>query len=301
MCRMSTAHFRITYDGPALDSHEMDVRDLAPSLLAVADLCEAAGQAIYGRSSKMAVNVRASFRTGSFGVDLSVGQNALQHVMAWLSGPDGVAMANGAAILGALGISGGGLIGLLKLLRGRKIKQVEVEGDKKRILTEDGERLLVETLVLTLLQDRPVRENLARALSPLDRDGISRVAFGDDESVREIVEKEDRPFFTPPLAQDELLFSNERIQAFSIVSLAFKEDNKWRLNDGQATIHVTIEDHTFLERVNSNIETFAKADVLICRVLVTQWQTEAGVRTEYVVQEVLDHKDTARQIPMNLS
>lgn len=98
MCRMSTAHFRITYDGPALDSHEMDVRDLAPSLLAVADLCEAAGQAIYGRSSKMAVNVRASFRTGSFGVDLSVGQNALQHVMAWLSGPDGVAMANGAAM-----------------------------------------------------------------------------------------------------------------------------------------------------------------------------------------------------------
>lgn len=49
------------------------------------------------------------------------------------------------------------------------------------------------------------------------------------------------------------------------------------------------------------METFAKADVLICRVLVTQWQTEAGVRTEYVVQEILDHKETARQIPMNLS
>jgi len=37
----SAKHFRITYDGPALASHEMDVRELAPALLAMSDLLKA--------------------------------------------------------------------------------------------------------------------------------------------------------------------------------------------------------------------------------------------------------------------
>lgn len=43
-----TTRARITYDGPALAEHVMDVRDLAPALLAFGDLCEEAGRALYG-------------------------------------------------------------------------------------------------------------------------------------------------------------------------------------------------------------------------------------------------------------
>jgi len=39
--------FRIVYDGPALDTHEMDVRDLAPALLSLSDALEEAGKTIY--------------------------------------------------------------------------------------------------------------------------------------------------------------------------------------------------------------------------------------------------------------
>ncbi|TSE29044.1 hypothetical protein [Tepidimonas charontis] len=34
------SNVRITYDGPALDAHAMDVRALAPALMAFGDLCE---------------------------------------------------------------------------------------------------------------------------------------------------------------------------------------------------------------------------------------------------------------------
>ena len=36
----SQASFHLIYDGPALANHEMNVRDLAPALLAVGELLE---------------------------------------------------------------------------------------------------------------------------------------------------------------------------------------------------------------------------------------------------------------------
>ena len=47
---MSAEHFRITDDGPALDAHEMDVRDLTPALLSLADACEAARHCLVRRA-----------------------------------------------------------------------------------------------------------------------------------------------------------------------------------------------------------------------------------------------------------
>jgi hypothetical protein len=86
--------------------------------------------------------------------------------------------------------------------------------------------------------------------------------------------------------------------AFSIVSLAFKEDNKWRLSDGAATISATIADADFLKAVDENLESFSKGDVLMCEVLVRQWQTRGGAKTDFEVVKVLEHRRAARQIAL---
>jgi hypothetical protein len=52
--------------------------------------------------------------------------------------------------------------------------------------------------------------------------------------------------------------------------------------------------------VDQNIETFAKNDILICQVRVKQWQTGQGAKTEYVVEEVLEHRQAARQLKLPL-
>ncbi len=55
------SRFRVTYDGPALESSEMDVRELAPALLAFGDLLDASTRALCGAQVRPQVNVRGGF------------------------------------------------------------------------------------------------------------------------------------------------------------------------------------------------------------------------------------------------
>lgn len=93
----------------------------------------------------------------------------------------------------------------------------------------------------------------------------------------------------------DLILDEVRQYAFSIVSLAFKEDNKWRLTDGQNTFSVSMKDETFQHRVDNNDVAFAKGDVLVCDLRTIQWQVEEGVKSEYEVVRVVAHRP-ARQL-----
>ena len=298
------SNVRITYDGPALDAHAMDVRALAPALLAFGDLCEHAAQALYGDAVRVRVEVRASFRTGSFGIDLSVSQQLAQQVIHWLSGDGATAAANAKALLEIIGIAGaaagGGLIGVLRWLKGRRIKRVETDPQGRRIIAEDGDAIAVEERVLLLLQRRSVRESLQRVVEPIEREGIERVAFGDDETITTVIERHEAGWFSVPHIEDVMILDETRVINFSIVSLSFREDNKWRLFDGQAIIYATLADQALLERVNRNQARFAKGDILKAQTRVIQWQTADGLRTEYTILRVLEHRMGAEQIGLPL-
>lgn len=295
----SPAHFRITYDGAALSNNEMNVRELAPALLAAGDMLEAATRALNGDRLKSQINVRASFKTGCFGIDFNLATDWVLKVRDIFATDTASAAANAIEILGAIGLvvwkGKQSLIAVLKWLRGRKIEKVEI-GDKTARLIVENEALEIELAVLALLRDLAVREALDKLLAPLDREGIDTFASGTDADIVQIIGKAERSWFYTPAVEDDLVLDDVRKMAFSIVSLAFKEDNKWRLYDGAATIHATIADIDFLTRVDQNVETFAKGDLLICMVRVRQWQIPSGARTEYEVVEVLEHRQAARQI-----
>ena len=70
---MTSADFTLTYDGPALATHEMNVRDLAPAMLAVGELFEAMNGLYNGKLAEVAVNVRA-YSPGCFNVHFDVVQ-----------------------------------------------------------------------------------------------------------------------------------------------------------------------------------------------------------------------------------
>lgn len=294
-----SSHFRVTYDGPALAASTMDVRDLAPALLAVGDVLDAATRALYGERVKSQVNVRASFKTGSFGIDLSLATDWALKMRDLFTSDNAAAVSNAVGILGAVGMvaTGGvrGLISVLKWLRGRRIERVE-SVDGRFIIHVEGDRLAVEQSVITLLRNLPLRRAIDKMLSPLDQTGIDTFACGTDTEIVATVTRDERAWFRAPEQEDDLLLDDERKMVFSIVSLAFREDNKWRLYDGAATIHATISDVGFLTRVDNNLELFAKGDVLICMVRVRQWQTISGARTEYDVTEVLEHRQAAVQL-----
>jgi hypothetical protein len=296
--------FRLTYDGPALASHEMDPRELAPALLAMADLLEASARVLYGNDAKVKVSVKGSFKTGSFNIDFVASFHWLQSVRDIFAGQNFTAIANAVAILSALGVVGKGMISLLKWLRNRTPDRTELiepgpDGKPRVRIFVGDEYYDVEKGALDLLRDVGVRKALDKTLAPLDKPGIDTFALGQGAAINVTVHENERMYFVAPAnAEERLLIDDLRTMAFSIVSLAFKEDNKWRLSDGSSTISATISDEQFLHGVNTNVESFAKGDSLVCTVRVRQWQTANGPRTEYEVVRVNDHLHAARQIEL---
>ncbi|MBN3777749.1 hypothetical protein G3O06_09305 [Burkholderia sp. Ac-20345] len=295
------SRFRATYDGPALESSEMDVRELAPALLAIGDLLDASTRALCGNQVRPQVNVRGSFKTGSFGIDFTLATSLLGRMRDMLSGNEGTALANAVTILTALGIAaprmGKGLFAVLKWLRGREILQVQMQ-DHTAILHVEGDTLEIDLPVLTLLRDVSVRHAIEQVLAPLAREGIVVFAVGTDTEIVETVDRNEIAWFHAPEPADSLILDEHRKMAFSIVSLAFKDDNKWRLYDGTSTIHAAISDAGFLSRVNNSQISFSKGDVLVCNVRMQQWQTSDGAKTEYEVTDVLEHRPAGLQIQL---
>ncbi|MDR0241011.1 MAG: hypothetical protein LBJ65_05335, partial [Burkholderia sp.] len=172
---------RVTYDGPALESSEMDVRELAPALLAFGGLLDASTRALCGDQVRPQVNVRGRFKTGSFGIDVTLATSLLGRMRDMLSGNESTALANAVTILTALGIAapraGKGRFAVLKWLRGREIRHVRMQ-DHAAVLHVDGDELEIDLSVLTLLRDVRVRHATAQVLAPLAREGIGMFAAG---------------------------------------------------------------------------------------------------------------------------
>lgn len=293
---MSRASLKIAFDGPAIHNGTMDVRDLAPALLAVGHLCEEANRVLNGNSIQATVLVRSDFQRGSFEINLDLVQSLLAQMKSFLVGEDATAAA---ALLTFIGAGSSGFIGLfalIKKLRGRRPDRVTILADGT-VRLEVGEQVVITTKeAVELYRDLAVRRAAADAVKPLEKTGIESIRFGQKGQEPEVITKEDVLFFIAPSPDEEKIIEDERRAAYTIVSISFKEGNKWRLHDGQNGILVTIADEDFLKRVNENEITFAKGDILVCRVLMQQWRVADGLRTEYTVLEVIEHKSAARQL-----
>lgn len=296
---VSHARFSVNYDGPALADHTMDVRDLAPALLAIGEMFDAANLALNGDATQVSVNVRAH-EPGCFSIDLDVIQNIIKRGIALLTGDEIAAALTLRDLL--IGTVGGtwSLIKLIKVLRGKTPDKVERLAAGMVRITIGEDTFDVPVKLLRLYQDLAVRSAVERVVEkPLDVPGIETVAFIEAGTETAIVTKADASLYRTPAIEDKVLVDDLRRSAFSIVSLAFKEENKWRLHDGQNQISATIADEAFLAKVDRNLVSFSKGDVLVCEVRFVQKQTGKGLVTEHIVERVIDHRPAARQIEIN--
>lgn len=286
------AAFKIAYDGEALRDHSMDVRDLAPALLSLGKLFDAANFIING--DKVTINLQVKAHSaGSFEVALELFQSLGAQVSHFLAGDFITSVLN----LKELIVGGGvGLFYLIKKLKGKNPDRVMHLNNGMVSLELNGETIIVPVNLLRLYQDVAVRVAAEEVLRPLYHEKIDRFVIRDNGEVIEEITKKDIDYFTLPDIRDEIINESAHEAAYSIVSLAFKDDNKWRLHDGNSTISVQMKDNIFRRKVEENLISFSKGDILRCRIKATQWRADSGLKTEYEVLEVIEHIPAARQM-----
>ena len=290
--RMSEATFTIGYDGPAVENGEMDVRDLAPAMLATADLFTEANSHINGTRATVNVNITTR-RAGSIDIVLQIIQQTASGSVDLFSSEEAIALAT-ASTLAKLIFDARGLVSFFKNTQGKPAEKVEPIPDDKVRVTVEGGSIAVARTIHELSKKRSVHDSMDDLIkTPLQREGITEFRSTYDGHTEKVTEEESA-FFSVP---SQVVSQNESKRWYTIVRLTLEGNKKWELTDGSATISVTIADQQFLDRVERRLEHFIKGDRLHCTVYEEQTDTRSGLRTEYTVLKVHDHSHERVQLP----
>ncbi|MCY4186423.1 MAG: hypothetical protein OXC82_10590 [Rhodobacteraceae bacterium] len=287
---MRKKNLSISYEGPALETGTMDVSVLAPALLALGELFRTANEEIYGDRTKVKVNVVAT-KAGSFEVDLSLIQGMGEQIKDFFFGDDVDIVIKLAALIGIPGAVCGSTITLIQLykwIKGRFVDKIEDKGDKT-LLTIDEDNIEIDTILWMLYKNPNIRQALHTLITkPLDEEGINGFKIA-DEIAEEKVEKDEADYFRFK-DLDNTIIKDEIYQKYlTIVSLTFKQNNKWRFDDGNTTYSVSIDDESFIEEVLEGKYRFAVKDVLHCKVRFKQFVQNGSLKSEYSIVKVLEH------------
>jgi hypothetical protein len=284
---MPDAVMTLRYDGEAVDAGTMDVRQLAPALIAAADAVREAHALLGVAGPTPQVEVRA-VRPGSFIVDLVVAEpTAFQRMLDVLTTrPVGALEGLEALVMAVVSA-----VKLIKRVRNRKISRVEETEDDRtvtRLILEDGTIIEIPAPSFTLTRSADFRRSVRGMVEPLEANvGITQLVLRTgDEHVT--VTNSDIPAFDMPPALEVDLGESECTVVLRPVNVSFAEGNKWRFNDGDTTFFASIEDSRFISDINHG-ERFAKNDMLRVRMRTSQAQDASGLRTDRTIIEVIEH------------
>lgn len=292
--------FAVLYDGPALQDGRMEVRELAPALIAFGDLFREANAVINPDSPPISLQIRATAE-GSFVVELILVQpDLIQQIVDFLTSDQVNALINLREMVIA---GGGGLFWLIQTVRKRRIASQREQRGSVELTFSDGTQITVPAGVLSLYRNARIRKRAREVVEPLSHEGIDKVAFRreSEEEVTVEVGVEDLDSFDPPAVEAEALLETDTEMAVTIANVAFQEGNKWRLSDGDRTFFASIDDSRFLARVDQAEEAFRKGDILRCRMHIEQVRDDTGLHTNWYVTRVLEHIPATRAIQLTIN
>ena len=274
----------------------MNVRDLAPALMAVGSFFDEANRIANGDHASISVNVQAT-SPGSFEIAFEVIQNVgtTNTLQAGVGDFISTAADLKELLIGGSATATAGIIWLIKTLRGRTphVEKINTELYK---FTVDDEAYEVPLRLLRLYTENSIRRNIEAMVKPLNESGIDKFSFREKGRTVQEVTESDVPAFAVPDSREKIVDEMSR-RALSIVSVVFKEGNKWRLSDGNDAFSVTISDEQFLEQIDEGAVSFSKKDILVCEMRTVQWRTNSGLLTECEVVKIIEHRQ-ARQLPL---
>ena len=193
-------------------------------------------------------------------------------------------------------LTGGGLDRFLKMAKGRKPDRLE-KGKPGDVHVYIGDQCFITNKrAILLAEDKAVREEAKRLVSVLKRDGMESISVRQGTDAELQIERGDVDSFEIPNGSEEELVDEIRNMTLQIISLSFKENNKWRLTDGGEPFSATIEDADFLNNISNAEVSFAKNDYLVCAVRERQVRTDNGLRKERTIVRIIKHQPSPSQM-----
>lgn len=301
---------RIAYVGPALDNGQMDVRELAPALLAFAGLVESANKAIGGEKNIRVMLNQDSINKGSFDITFLLDTNILEQAKLFMNWADDVGLADLMEILGwpGVGVVTCGIFSLIKRIGGKKVTGIEHKQDNKvEIYLADGSNIITDEKTLKVYLDVECRMHIAKVIQPLKCEGVEGFELRNPEDKEdhrpvESITRADVPNFEAPAAapipdETPAPLPDQEILA-KIVSINF-EKGKWRLTDGTNSFWVSMEDEDFNHRVERREIAFASGDMLKIRYHIQQTIKNGNLSSDYIVTKVLELRKKPQQVQLD--
>ncbi|WP_147285123.1 hypothetical protein [Corynebacterium renale] len=243
---MKLGEFSAHYDGPALDTHEMDVTTLGPALLAFGEMVRAAHKEL-APMDKHTPTVRVQeFRPGSFEVLMVIEASVVDQVVNLFTSQKANAGANllayGGTLLTALG-------GAWKIIKRKATNKAATNTDT--YTTVDGDELAIK--IADKLATNPKFINqYKKVVQPLDTDGIEHFAIKDtDGETIETVNEAEAQSILAYNAQTEPIIRRETcIVEIGTPQIAKPLERKWRLeHEAYGSISASLLDEDFAQEV----------------------------------------------------
>ena len=276
---MDKDNFTISFHGDAVKDGEMEAQDLAIALISMSELVQIANREANGEQAQISIKISET-KKGSFEALLQIileNDALLTYGVTFLK----EALAR--------------FINLAKWLRGRKIDKTEFKDGQIHIHIGD-DNTIITPIVRVLLEDTNARNAIKQLASILDEHKTNKIKLKlneDDEPLE--IDVSEISFFDLP-DDDEDLLETTREVALQIENLSFKSTNKWRVNDGQSSFYVMIEDEDFLRRVENSRISFSNGDTLICIIREHQLAEDPTSKKECSIIKVLKHHSSAKQL-----
>jgi hypothetical protein len=292
-------NLQLIYDGDGLKNHEMNPRELSSAILGLDGLLNEANKTLNLGKTKIQVKVKSNLEAGSFKINFRIDQNIIDKVSDLLTSQNAEALINASELAAIIFGGAGCLWKLLKFLKNRKPTKKYTK-DNLVIIEIDDEIFETNEKVIKLYENWQLRKSLEEMVSPLGKNGVDLCVIK-PENCQDFfdVKKHEFEYFKCPPAKEVMIDEPVKFNTnLNIISLSFKDKNKWYVNDGQSSFYATIEDLDFLRRVDEN-EEFRKGDIL--RVLIRREQflnEEQKLRTEYFIENVTEHKKPYQQLSL---
>jgi len=241
------------------EQSEIDVFELAPTLLALGQLIQESNRTLYPGGQEIAVNVKP-FREGSFIVDVVLfhasGIQQLMDLVRHMS-PHQIK-----ELLQTLGIVTGAAASVLvaiKALRHRP-KRIEQLGPREYRYTSDNNSVTVNEHVHLLMQNPVIINNINNVYAkPLEREGITAVEsyLKDEPKIRTVVVKTEAAIIKQFTSEAVEVTTHETIKETTTEGVylnpkrgSFDGDGtSWSFHKGDKVITATVKDQTFLDQV----------------------------------------------------